>query len=115
GHDVTHATRNRSGRHGSDLAARVSIGLIPRPIAPRSGSEAQRRGRLRGASAALRITAVQARHAAVEQNGGGRVALRAELSALRERILGEGVALLVARLELGALLLDQLLLLGIGP
>src|SRR5690606_37167248 len=63
-------------------------------------------------AAALRVTAVQARHAAVEQHGGSGVALRAELRPFGEAVLRERDFLAFTRLELCALLGEHLLLLG---
>src|SRR5690606_41236343 len=88
------STCRRVSRGKSSARARVSrappsnASSSPRPYRPQDAP--------RGPSAALRITAIQARHAAVEQNGGGRVALRAELRAVGVRILGERVALPLA-------------------
>src|SRR5690606_39810142 len=64
---------------------------------------------------ALRITAVQTRHASVEHDRGRGIALRAELRALRESVLRERILLHAARLEFLALLLEELLLLRVRP
>ena len=63
-------------------------------------------------SAALRIAAVETRHAAIEHDRRGRVALTAELRAFGECALCERVLLPVTRLEVLALLRDELALLG---
>ena len=60
-------------------------------------------------SAALRIAAVQAGHAAIHHDDRCRAALRAELRAFRKVRFGEGVGLLGAFFELGFLFRDQFL------
>src|SRR5262249_11247659 len=83
------------------------------PNAP-SGTATRTESASRGSprpSAALRVTAVQASHAAVEHHGGGRVAFAAKLRTFREIVAGERVLLPRARLAVGALLRDHLALL----
>ena len=77
-------------------------GQLAAPGPPRRGRPSR--------SAALRLAAIQARHAAIHHDDGRGAALGAQLGAFREVRLGERVRLLGARLELRALLVDQLLL-----
>src|SRR4029077_4584326 len=64
-------------------------------------------------SAALRVAAVQAGHAAVHHDDRRSAAAAAQLRAFREVRLGEGIGLPGTRLELGALFIDQLLLVSV--
>src|SRR5690606_29602893 len=100
-----HSTRKK-GPPRSDAGADQRRNLVISRSAPTGG-----RGST-GPSTAFRISAIETRHAAVEQDRGRRIALAAELRTLREALLGEGVLLPAAGLELRALLGDQLLLLG---
>src|ERR1700674_5703732 len=61
-------------------------------------------------SAALGLAAIQAGHAAVHHHHRGRAALAAQLSTVGEMRFGECILLACTRLELGALVIDQLLL-----
>src|SRR6185312_9527920 len=60
--------------------------------------------------AALRIAAIETRHAAIHHDDRGSAALAAELRTLGEMRLRKGVRLLRTRLELRPLLVHQLLL-----
>ena len=64
-------------------------------------------------SAAFRIAAIEAGHAAVHQHHGRSAALQTKLGAFGKVRLGEGVLLLAARFIFSALLIDEFLLMFI--
>ncbi|MEY3338392.1 MAG: hypothetical protein RL245_1384, partial [Pseudomonadota bacterium] len=66
--------------------------------------------RRRKASPALRVAAIEARHAAVHHDDRRRAAFRAQLSTLREVRFRKGIRLLRTRLEFGSFLFYQFLL-----
>src|SRR5882762_2262420 len=101
----------RAARHGSTKNGEAA-GRLPPKFAWGLSVEVGRSQRASGSSA-FRVAAVQAGHAAVHHDDRGGAAPPTQLRALREVRLGKGVGLPGARLELGALLVDQLLLVRI--
>src|SRR4029077_16612850 len=100
-------------------APRISVkkpheatGRLPREAWGLSAEVGHSQGVLKGLPA-FRVAAVQAGHAAVHHDDRGGAAPPTQLRPLRKVRLGKGVGLAGARLELGALLVDQLLLVRI--
>src|SRR5262245_48662493 len=106
GRACRHSTQLRSVRRRTKKRARpVSFGAAQR----RTDSASARSRPLPALClAAFRVTAIQARHAAIEHHRSRGVALAAQLRALRKAVVRERVLLARALLELRALARDHL-------